>query len=64
MGGVELLTISEVAEEWRVSPRTIQRWIAAKSLPVIRHARTTRIRRVDATAFINNRWQPAKKEAK
>lgn len=38
-----LLTVDELAERWRVSPRTIRRKIDQKQIPVIRIGRSVRI---------------------
>jgi excisionase family DNA binding protein len=38
-----LLTVSQVAENWRVSQRTVRRMIADGRLPVVRLGRAVRI---------------------
>jgi excisionase family DNA binding protein len=35
MDGERLLTVTEVAQQLRLNPRTIRRWIAAGRLPAI-----------------------------
>jgi excisionase family DNA binding protein len=35
MAGERLLTVTEVAQQLRLNPRTIRRWIAAGRLPAI-----------------------------
>jgi excisionase family DNA binding protein len=39
----ELLTVSQVAENWQVSPRTVRRMIADGRLKVVRLGRAVRI---------------------
>jgi len=41
--GAVLLTVSQVAENWRVSQRTIRRMIADGRLPIIRLGRAVRV---------------------
>ena len=43
MKSLRLLTVDELAECWRVSPRTIRRKIAQNQIPVIRIGRSVRI---------------------
>lgn len=45
---LELLTIAELAELWRVSKRTIERRIAAGEIPTVTIGEHRRIRLVDA----------------
>jgi excisionase family DNA binding protein len=47
-----LLTVPEVAEILRVSPRTVRRMIDDKRLPVVRFGRAVRVRVEALTAFI------------
>jgi excisionase family DNA binding protein len=45
---LELLTLAEVAELWRVSKRTVERRIAAGEIPAVRIGGRRRIRALDA----------------
>ena len=51
-----LLTISEVAEFCRVSPRTVQRWIERGELAAHRLGRQVRISEKDLKIFLRERW--------
>jgi excisionase family DNA binding protein len=55
-----LWTVNEVADYFKVSNRTVYRWISEGLLPVIRiGGHTTRIRQEDLETFINaNRTEP------
>ena len=46
-----LLTISQVADRWQVSERTVRRWIADGLLPAVRFGRLVRLRDADVRAF-------------
>jgi excisionase family DNA binding protein len=48
----KLLTISEVAEVFNVSPRTVRRFIDSGALPVHRLGRLRRISSGDMAAFL------------
>ena len=48
------LTIQEVAKLFKVSPRTVRRWIA-DGLPVTRIGRTVRIRRDSLDGYFASR---------
>jgi len=45
--GERLLSVPEAADEYAVSPRTIQRWIRTGDLPVQGMGRVRRVRRGD-----------------
>ncbi len=47
----ELLTVNEVAREFRVHPVTVRRHIAAGRLKAIRIGRSVRLRREDVDAY-------------
>lgn len=49
----DLLTASEVAEQYRISRMTVSRWVKAGRLPAIRLAglRSLRFRRADVDAL-------------
>ncbi len=51
-----LLTISEVAEVCRVSPRTVRRWIERGEMPAHRLGRQLRISEKDLKIFLRERW--------
>ena len=51
-----LLTVSEVAEVCRVSPRTVRRWIERGELPAHRLGRQLRISEKDLKIFLRDRW--------
>lgn len=53
----QLLTLSELAMLWSVSPRTIRRWSATRSLPCVRVGRLVRFDPGDVS-----RWLSARKE--
>ncbi len=55
---LELLTIAELAELWRVTPRTIQRLIAAGEIPVVKVGKHRRIRATDAARIAANVGEP------
>ena len=52
---LELLTIAELADLWRVSKRTIQKRIASGEIPSLRLGHCRRIRAVDAARFLASR---------
>lgn len=52
-----LLTKSEAAQALRCSVRTVDRLIAAQSLPSVKLESSTRIRRVDLDAFVGSLTQ-------
>ena len=45
------LSVKEVAELFRICPKTVRRWIAAGELPATRLGRDYRIARSDLKAF-------------
>ena len=51
------LSVREVAEVFRVCPKTVRRWIKAQSLPATRLGRDWRIARADLKAFAVARGQ-------
>jgi excisionase family DNA binding protein len=54
-GASQLLTLPEVAERLRISTRTVKRWIAAGSLPIVRVSASPYGRRVsvaDLDAYV------------
>lgn len=51
-GPRSVLTIKEVAAFFRVSERTVYRWLADDLITAIRVGNVTRIRREDLNAFI------------
>ena len=51
-----LLTVSEVAEFCRVSPRTVRRWIERGELPAHRLGRQVRVSEKDLKIFLRERW--------
>ena len=51
-----LLTVSEVAEFCRLSPRTVRRWIERGELPAHRLGRQLRISEKDLKIFLRDRW--------
>lgn len=52
----EILTTSQIAAEWHVSTRTVQRYIQNGQLRAIRlPSGRTRVRRSDAEAALSNR---------
>lgn len=51
MDKVVLLTLKEIAGHYRVSVRTVRRWIADGKLKAIGIGRLTRIRNTDALVF-------------
>lgn len=55
----ELLTVAEAAEVLRLSPRTVERLVAARALPVVRFSRSVRIRRTDLDQLIAAHLEPA-----
>jgi excisionase family DNA binding protein len=48
-----LMTITEVAEYFRISEQTVYRWLSRGILTAIRVGNVTRIRREDLQAFID-----------
>lgn len=48
----DLMTITEVAEYFRISEQTVYRWLKRRVLTAIRIGNVTRIRREDFEAFI------------
>jgi excisionase family DNA binding protein len=52
-----MLTVAELAERWRVKPRTIYAMIAEKKIVVLRVGRLVRISR-SHVEFLENRPQP------
>jgi len=58
-------TLDEVAERLKVSRRTVNRWVEAQSLPVIRlsaHAGSVRVAESDLRKFINERRTKPREE--
>ena len=51
-----LLTVSEVADFCRLSPRTVRRWIERGELPAHRLGRQLRISEKDLKIFLRERW--------
>lgn len=47
----ELLTVGEVADLLKLSPRTVFRWLSEGRIPAIRIGNVTRVRREDLDAF-------------
>jgi excisionase family DNA binding protein len=62
--GRTLLTIPEVAEEMRVSHRTVFRWMSEGLLQVVRIGKVTRIRREDFDAFLEEHLTTEPRQAK
>ncbi len=64
----ELLTVSDVADLCKVSPRTVFRWLSEGWLPAIRIGNVTRVRRKDLDAFfqdhltVKTKDRPARRE--
>ncbi|HEX6686053.1 MAG TPA: helix-turn-helix domain-containing protein [Candidatus Limnocylindrales bacterium] len=52
-----LLTLDEAARELRCARRSVERYIAANTLPVVRLGRCVRIERSDLVAFIERQRQ-------
>ena len=50
------LTILEIAQEDRVSVKTVRRWIASGELPAYKLGRQWRISRRDHQHFLRDRW--------
>ncbi len=57
---VELLTVDEVAREFRVHPVTVRRHIAAGRLKAVRIGRSVRLRREDVDAYAGVEEKQAK----
>ena len=51
-----LLTVSEVAEFCRLSPRTVRRWIERNELAALRLGRQVRVSEKDLKIFLRERW--------
>jgi excisionase family DNA binding protein len=51
----ELLTITEVADMWRVSKMTVYRLAHSGQLPIVRIGRSFRVRREHAQARLNDK---------
>jgi len=51
------LSVKEVAQLFRVSPKTVRRWITARTLPATRLGRDWRIARADLKALAVARGQ-------
>ncbi len=51
MHDIKLLTIKEISDHYRVSVRTVRRWIAIGKLKAIGQGRLTRVRPADRLAF-------------
>jgi excisionase family DNA binding protein len=49
----DLLTTRELAAEFRVSPRTVERWIRGGEIPAARIGRRLWVRRRDVRRFIS-----------
>ena len=64
----EMLTVSEVADICRISPRTVFRWLSKGQLQAVRIGNVTRIRREDLEAFfqahltVTTKGRPAHRE--
>lgn len=57
MSANDLLTVSDVAGELGVHPKTVQRLIDAKKLRACRLSpRKTRVRRADLDAYLKKTW--------
>lgn len=54
----DMVTVDEVAQELRVSPRSVRRWIEAKALRVHCFGRAIRIARADLENFKRARRRP------
>ena len=48
----DMLTVGEIADYFRVSERTVYRWLSKGILPAVRVGNVTRINRDDLDAFI------------
>ena len=48
----EILTVNEIAEEYKITTRTVVNWYTLKGLPYQKIGRMVRIKRSDLIAFI------------
>ena len=50
----DMMTIRDVAQQMKVSPRTVQRWIRRGLLPAVRVGKVVRIRQEDLLGFLEH----------